>query len=512
MVSVARALVLVSLLAAGCAVGPNYVRPADPLQTTYVGPGSGTADQAGAPESTQSVALGKTPPDDWWTLLGSEQLDRLVKLALANNQSLASAQAHLQAARERIGVARGAQFPQVDAATSAQRTRIGATVLGSQAKDFPSFSAYAGGVEVSYDLDLFGGTRRRIEHAGAEAQYQTALRDAAALSISGNVVLQALQIASSSEQIRVVEAIVADDERMLRLINAANAAGAVSRMDVLSAQSQTDHDRTLLPPLRQQLSVAQDALAILVGAAPDEWPAQNVNLQQITLQDEIPAVLPSELVHRRPDIAAAEAQLHAASASVGIATANLYPHLTLDGSVGREGLLAGGPSEIAWNVLGGLTEPIFHGGALNAEKRAAARDYQAAFGAYRETVLEAFGQVADTLQALKNDREALSTQQRALESARASLELTRQGYQGGNAGYVQVLDAQRLHQEAQLGTVHAETQSYVDAVKLVLAAGGRVDDKSLDAVGHNARVSSAIPCQRIDIVACHEPAILQGER
>jgi NodT family efflux transporter outer membrane factor (OMF) lipoprotein len=405
-----------------------------------------------------------------------------VKLALANNQSLASAEAHLRAARERIGAARGAEFPQVDAATSAQRTSIGATVLGPQAKGFPAFSAYAGGVEVSYDLDLFGGTRRRIERAGAEAQYETARRDAAALSISGNVVLQALQLASLSEQIRVVESIEADDESMLRLIRAANSAGAVSRIDVLSAQSQTDHDRTLLPPLRQQLGVSQDALAILVGAAPADWPAQDFNLRQLTLQGEIPAALPSELVHRRPDIAAAEAQLHAASASVGIATANLYPHLTLDGTIGREGLLGGGPSEAAWNVLGGLTAPIFHGGTLNAEKRAAVEDYQAAFSAYRETVLEAFGQVADMLQAVTNDKEAFAAQQRALESARASLDLTRQGYEGGNAGYVQVLDAQRLDQEAQLGTVQAETQTSVDAVKLLLAAGGHVNEERVGAI------------------------------
>ncbi len=331
--SVARAFVLVSLLVAGCAAGPEYVRPRDPLQTTYVGPTSGSANHTAASDGTQSVALGQTPPDDWWTLLGSEQLDRLVKLALANNQSLASAEAHLKAAHERIGVARGAQFPQVNATTSAQRTRIGATILGPDAKDFPSFSAYAGGIEVSYDLDLFGGTRRRIERAGAEAQYEAARRDVAALSISGNVVLQALQIASSREQIRVVEGIVADDVRMLQLMSAANEAGAVSRMDVLSAQSQTDHDRTLLPPLRQQLSAAQDALAILVGVAPADWRMQDFDLQEVKLQDEIPAALPSELVHRRPDIAIAEAQLHAASASVGIAVANLYPHFTLDASV-----------------------------------------------------------------------------------------------------------------------------------------------------------------------------------
>jgi len=185
--------------------------------------------------------------------------------------------------------------------------------------------------------------------------------------------------------------------------------------------------------------------------------------------------LPSELVHRRPDIDAAEAQLHAASATVGIATADLYPHLTLSAAIGEQGLLGGGPSETAWNVLGGLTAPIFHGGTLTAERRAAQDEYRAALAAYRQTVVDAFSQVADTLQALGNDAESLSTQRRALESASASLALTRDAYAAGNAGYVQVLDAQRLHQQAQLGEVQANSQRYVDAVKLFLAAGGRVE-------------------------------------
>jgi outer membrane protein TolC len=200
-----------------------------------------------------------------------------------------------------------------------------------------------------------------------------------------------------------------------------------------------------------------------------------VDLDDLRLAEYLPVALPSELVHRRPDISAAEAQLHAASATLGIATANLYPHFTLSAAIGEQGLLGGGPSEVAWNIVGGLTAPMFHGGTLTAERRAAQDEYRAAFAAYRQTVLEAFSQVAAALQALGNDAAALSTQQHALESAGASLSLTRQAYAAGNAGYVQVLDAQRLHQQAQLGEVQADSQRWVDAVKLLLAAGGRVE-------------------------------------
>src|ERR1700722_16663731 len=156
---------------------------------------------------------------------------------------------------------------------------------------------------------------------------------------------------------------------MLDLIRAAREAGAVTEIDVLSAQSQADHDRTLLPPLHQQLSVAQDVLAVLTGAAPSDERPHGVELATLELADNLPVALPSELVRRRPDIDAAEAQLHEAGAVVGIATANLYPNFALTARLGGEGLLGGGPSETAWNLVGGLTAPIFHGGALKAERR-----------------------------------------------------------------------------------------------------------------------------------------------
>ncbi|HMD29672.1 MAG TPA: efflux transporter outer membrane subunit [Steroidobacteraceae bacterium] len=470
-------LLLAAFLSGGCAPSEHYVRPADPPQTGYIqtpaqagGTIGGTAGQA-----VPQVSLGEYPPDAWWTLLGSDQVNHLVLLALKNNHSLAVAKAHLAAARERIRAARGAWYPQVDASAGAQRTRFVATVLGPLAKDFPIFSAYAAGPQVSYDLDVFGGTKARVAHAAAAAQFESAELGAVALSISGNVVIEVLEIATVRSQIRVVNEIVADDEHFLGLIRAAREAGAVSALDVLSAQSQADHDRTLLPPLHQQLSVAQDALAILIGMSPRDWTPIAADLDAITPMDRLPVVLPSELVRRRPDIGAAEAQLHAASAALGVATAEMYPHFTLTARIGQEGLLGGGPSETAWNLLGGLTAPIFHGGALTAQRRAAEDEYQAAFAAYQQVVLNAFAQVADTLQALSNDADSLRAQGRALDSASASLALTKQGYAAGNAGYLQVLDAQRLQQQARLGEVLASGQRHVDAVKLLLAAGGRVE-------------------------------------
>jgi NodT family efflux transporter outer membrane factor (OMF) lipoprotein len=470
---------LASMLGAGCASPVAYVRPADPSQTRYVQPAPASAPVAGAAPEVPHVSFGHAPPDAWWTLLGSEQLNGLVSLALANNQSLASAQAHLAAARERIRAAQGAWYPQLDVTAAAQRTRYGAPVLGSLAKDFPPYSAYAVGPTVSYDIDIFGSTAARVEQATAGAQYDSARLRAAGLSVSGNVVIEVLQIATLRAQIRVALGIIVDDERTLALIRGARDAGAVSDMDVLSAQSQTDHDRTLLPPLRQELNVAQDVLSSLVGEAPSDWTAPDVELGDLQLARDLPVVLPSELVHRRPDIGAAEAQLHAASATLGVATANLYPHLTLSAAVGEQGIL-GGPSETALNLLAGLTAPVFHGGTLTAERRAAQDEYQAACAAYRQTVLDAFSQVAGSLQALTNDAEFLSAQQHALQSASASLSLTRQAYAAGKAGYVQVLDAQRLDQQAQLGAVEADGQRFIDVVKLLLAAGGRVDPVSVD--------------------------------
>jgi NodT family efflux transporter outer membrane factor (OMF) lipoprotein len=291
------------------------------------------------------------------------------------------------------------------------------------------------------------------------------------LNIASDTVLEALQIASTRAQIDVVNSVVASDQRTLGLVQSREAAGAASAQDVTTAQSQMDRDRTLLPALRQQLNIAQDALATLVGSSPADWSAPDFSLAGMSLPQDVPLVVPSELVRSRPDIRAAEAQLHAASAAVGIATADRYPRITLSAGIAEEGLLAG-PAGAAWSLVGGITAPIFHGGALSAQSRAAQDAYQAAFAQYQQTVLTAFRQIADTLHALQNGADAVTAQRQALNSATKALGLSREGYTAGNTTVIQVLDVQRLQQLAELSLVQTRTERFLQTVNLFVAAGG----------------------------------------
>ena len=463
-------------LLVGCVTGPRYSPPAQPTLQSYTGGATNSAEAPAAGRgsaslgSRQTIILSSEPRDNWWTQLQSSELDHVVDLALQNNLSLQVARANLTKAQEGLNAARGARSIQVDAAAGVERRKYGASFLGPEAETFPTFSAYTLGPTVSYDLDIFGATRHRIEMAGASADYEHEQLRAARLRVVGDTVTQALHIASIRAQIAVVQEVLSADEKTIELVQAARRVGVVSDIDVLQATSQRDQDRTLLPPLYQDLDVAKDALAVLIGKAPSEWTAPDFALEQFVLPHELSLVIPSELVHSRPDIRAAEIQLHAASAKVGAATADLYPRITLSSGWAEEGLLSGGTAT-AWSLVGGITAPIFHGGTLTARKRAAQDEYQAAFARYQLVVLESFGQVADTLHALDHDAEALETQQQALTSADSSLGLTRQGYRVGNADILQILTAQRLYELAELGVVSARTRKLTDTVSLFLASG-----------------------------------------
>ena len=349
--------------------------------------------------------------------------------------------------------------------------RYGASFLGPEAATFPTFSAYSAGIGISYDVDAFGRTRRGIELAAADEDVQQEFLRAAQLGVASDTVLEALLIASTRAQVDVVNSVIASDQRTVDLVQSRLAQGAASEQDVTTAQSQLDRDRTLLPALRQQLNTTQDALATLVGSSPAEWSAPDFSLTGMTPPQDVPLVVPSELVRSRPDIRAAEAQLHAASAAVGIATANLYPRINLSANVAEQGLL-GGPAGAAWGLIGGITAPIFHGGALTAQRRAAQDAYQAAFAQYQQTVLIAFRQIADTLHAVQNDADAVTAQQQAINSATRALELSRKAYIAGNTTILQVLDAQRLQQLAELSLVQARTERFIQTVNLFVAAGG----------------------------------------
>jgi NodT family efflux transporter outer membrane factor (OMF) lipoprotein len=465
---------LIALLLAGCAVGPNYVPPAPPAQQTYTAKPIGGLSEAGPDQPVQRVTPETPLHEDWWTGFGSSELDRTMAKALASNRTLETARANLARAFEQVAVARGGLYPQIDAASSIARTQYGVSFLGPEAFTFPRFNAYSVGATVSYDPDVFGGVHRGIEQASAHAAAVREALAAARLDVAGDTVIEALQIASIRAQIDVIEDVLRSDQQTLDLVQRSKALGVASDVDVTTAQSQLDHDRTLLPPLRQDLNAAQDALPILVGETPADWSAPDFDLAKLTLPEDLPLTVPSALVRQRPDIRAAEARLHTASAAIGVATADLYPRFTLSASLAEQGLVAG-PAGAAWSLVGGVAAPIFHGGALRAQKRAAEDDYRAAYAQYQQTVLTSFQQVADSLHALSNSAAEVRTQQQALASADAALRLARLGYGAGSTGITQVLDAQRLQKLAELGLVQARTQRYLATVQLFLAMGGGVD-------------------------------------
>ncbi|MEJ2653561.1 MAG: efflux transporter outer membrane subunit [Gammaproteobacteria bacterium] len=265
------------------------------------------------------MAMGKTISGQWWELYRSTRLNQVVEQAIANNPSLTEARATLAQARQAILQAQGAYYPQFDVNASAQRQRTSGLGGGSPATS----NLYSVGAMVSYNFDFFGGTRRQVEQEAALADYQYYQLAAAYLTLTGNAVTQAINIASISQQIITVQNIIADDEKNLKLVRLKFKGGKAARSDVLTAESQLANDRVALPPLRQQLRVAEHALLIATGKFPGSGTAPEFDLGELSLPVELPLIIPSQLVHQRPDILAAEAQLHAKSAAIGVAASQI---------------------------------------------------------------------------------------------------------------------------------------------------------------------------------------------
>lgn len=464
-------------LLAGCAVGPHFVRPAAPKVSAYTPSAAAPKLTAVAGEPSQRLAIGQRIPAEWWQLFHSPELDHVVRQALARSPTLDVAEDTLAEAQEAVIEARGGYYPQVDLSASAERQKGPAFALGllPSKEGLPEFNLYSLGPTVSYSLDVFGLTRRQVEESQAVADTEGDQLAAAYLTITGNVVTEALTLASLRLQMQAVNHIVADDERNLALVRLKVAGGLAPRSDVLTAETQLASDRTLLPPLAQQRAVAEDALAVLLGSPPGAWTAPAFALSNFTLPAKLPLSLPSTLVRQRPDILAAAAQVHARSAAIGVATAQMYPNIVLSGSIATAALSVGslfGSSSSVWSAAAGLTAPIFHGGALLARKRQAVEAYRAALAAYRQTVLAAFGQVADTLRALGHDTALVDAEHQALSVARASLRMQRASYAAGRSDLLQLLDAERSVERARLGDARATAERYVDSARLLVALGG----------------------------------------
>jgi NodT family efflux transporter outer membrane factor (OMF) lipoprotein len=461
----------IALVLTGCAVGPDFKPPIPPAEARYT---TETLPNLALPANADAANAGSAAvPEMWWSLFQSPKLNDTVRVALAGNRNLKAAQATLKQANELLGASRAARLPEATLEASNGRQKLGAAFLGGF--QLPPFTYYSVGMNVSYLLDFSGGVRRTIEEQQALAQAQEHELNAAQLSLTGNVVLQAFAIASARAQIRAAEGVLDEDRRNVELVRKAFEEGSVPRLDVLSAESQLAQDETLMPPLRQELSAARHALAVLVGEAPGNWSAPDFELEDFTPPATLPVSLPSELARRRPDIRAGEAQLHAATAAVGVATANLYPQIRLTGSLSQQAITTGtlfDRSATAFALAGNLAAPLFDSGKRRAQRRATEAAMQASLAKYEQTVLVAFRQVADVLAALEHDAQQTEAQQRALNTAESSLALTRESYSAGNTGVLQILDAERQVLRARIGVARARAQRMQDTAELVVALGG----------------------------------------
>lgn len=469
------ALLMVGLLA-GCMVGPDYVRPKPPADSRYTsGPAPAQTVAARGPGGeAQSFQAGQAISADWWHLFHSSDLDRLVKEAIANNPTLDVARARLTQAQEVLKADYGVLYPQVAGSLGTQRQKTSAIRFGNVAES-TIYTLYSASVNVSYAVDFFGYARRVAEGQEATIESQRMQLEAARLTLTGNVVNTAFLRALLQGQIEETKAIIKGQETQVGLVEAQYRAGIVPYSDVLSLQAQLASTQATLPALEQRLSQANHLLATYLGKTPAEADLPTMHLADFTLPQELPLSLPSELVRQRPDILAAEAQLHAANAQVGAATAALYPRFTLNASYGQSSLSAGNlfdKSSNLWNLAGNLTAPLFDGGTLRAQRREAEAAFQQSLGSYRQTLLAAFAQVADVLRALEHDADTLRIQQQAADYAHQSMSLAELRYKAGKASYIELLTAQRQDQQARIAVLQAQAQRFQDTAALFAALGG----------------------------------------
>ena len=370
---------------------------------------------------------------------------------------------------------RGRSFPPWTQTSPRTAIRQSGAAIGQTGAD--TFTLFNASVNVSYTLDLFGGVRRELEALQAQVDYQRFQMEGVYLALTSNIVTTVVKEAALRAQLLATRDILAVQEKQLEAIENQLRLGGVSRSDLLAQRTEIAQTRATLPPLEKELAQTRHLLAVLAGRYPHEaaeLPAFDFDSMQ--LPRELPVSLPSALVRQRPDIRAAEELLHAASAQVGVATANLYPQLTLTGSYRNGGRIRSAISSAAalpiFNLGAGLLQPLFHGGALNARRRAALAAYDQAAAQYRATVLQAFQNVADVLRALEADARTLKAQAEAAAAAQDAFDLTRKQFRLGAVSYLSLLNAERQYQQVRISLVQAQAARFADTAALFQALGG----------------------------------------
>jgi NodT family efflux transporter outer membrane factor (OMF) lipoprotein len=471
------AAALIAWLLTACAVGPNFKAPPAPQTPGFVAPGQLPAQISASPaadDQPQRFVEGLDIPGQWWTLFQSPQLNALIERGLANSPTLEAATAALRQANETFAAQRGTFYPSVSGALGAQRQKLAGVSFGAQAGSF-IYTLNQADVNVSYTLDAFGGIRRQVEALGAQAEYQKFLLEAAYLSLTANIVTAAVTEASLRDQITATEDIAQSQQTQLDITLRRLGAGGASRVDVLQQQTLLQNTLATLPALRIQLAQDRNLLAAYVGSLPADYTGPQFMLESLVLPVDLPVSLPSKFVEQRPDVREFSALLHAATAQIGVATANMLPQITLSGSYGGEATSFSdvfSPASVIWSLAGSITQPIFKGGQLTHQRRAAVAAAEQAEANYRATVITAFQNVSDTLHALQGDAEAVAAEAAAQNTAAESLRLLRVQYKSGAASYLQVLSSEQSYQSATVALIRARAQRYADTAALFQALGG----------------------------------------
>jgi NodT family efflux transporter outer membrane factor (OMF) lipoprotein len=462
---------------AGCAVGPDFSKPAAPDVSGYRAnsvSATVTAPNVSGGES-QRFVKGSEISADWWTLFHSKALDALIEQSLMNNPDLKAAQAALSVARENVIAQRGSYYPAVAAGFSATRQSQPGTLAPVPSSNAFRYDLFTPQVSVSYVPDVFGLNRRTVESLAAQEQQIRFQMIATYTTLTANVVVTAIQKASVQAQIDATHELIDTNSQVLEILKYQMTKGYASGVDVAAQQSQLAQEAAALPPLLKQLDQLQDLLAVLAGRFPSQASVEKFDLSSLRLPEELPLSLPSELVAQRPDVLQAEANLHAASAQIGIAIANRLPDIELTANVGSTALAIGqvfASGTGFWSLGAAATAPLFQGGALLSRERAAKAAYDQAAEQYRSTVLTGFQNVADTLAALEHDAEGLKASAAAEEAAKVTLDLSQRQVQDGYASYLSLLSAQQTYQQARINLVQAQANRYADTAALFQALGG----------------------------------------
>jgi len=465
------------VLTAGCAVGPNFKRPAAPNVPGYTPTLPSTTSSA--PNvlggEAQTLAPGHDIPGEWWTLFHSKPLGDLIERSLKNNPDLKAAQAALLVARENVLAQRGAYYPSVSGSFSATRAKTSNELSPVPNASVFQYSLFTPEVSVSFVPDVFGLNRRTVESLKAQQEQARFALAATHITLSSNVAAAAIQEATLRAEIDATNQLIEINTNMLQILRKQFEKGYVGRLDVAAQESQLAQITATLPPLLKQLAQQRDLLAALSGGFPHQDLAEKFELSSLQLPQELPLSLPSQLVEQRPDVRQAEENLHSATALIGVARANRLPSFNLTGDIGSMALAFGNIFSAGngfRDVGASVTQPIFEGGTLMHRERAARAAYIQADEQYRSTVLTAFQNVADTLHALEQDADGLKAAVAARDAAKVTLDLTTQQMKVGYVSYLALLNAEQAYQQAVIALVQAQSNRYADTAALFQALGG----------------------------------------